>query len=56
MRAVVPFSSGTSIGVIVAESVPREGIKPKPVRELPDSQPVDPLRRLSVARNEERRR
>src|SRR3954470_11848015 len=40
MRAVVTFRSGTSIGVIVAESVPREGIKPKPVRELPDSQPV----------------
>src|SRR5689334_24141254 len=40
MRAVVPFRSTTAIGVIVGESAPREGINPKPVKELPDTEPV----------------
>jgi primosomal protein N' (replication factor Y) (superfamily II helicase) len=40
MRAVVPFRSTTAIGVIVGEGAPREGINPKPVKELPDTEPV----------------
>src|SRR3954465_3180741 len=40
MRAVVPFRNKTAMSVIVGESSPREGIRPKPVKDLPDSEPV----------------
>src|SRR5690349_2495488 len=50
MRAVVPFRSTTAIGVIVGEGAAREGIKPKPVKELPDTEPVIGERVLALCK------
>src|SRR4051812_22005942 len=45
MRAVVPFRGRKLLGVILGPAEPREGMKVKPVAELPDKAPVvaDPL-------------
>ncbi len=40
MRAVVPFRNRREIGVIVAVAEPAEGVTPKRVHSLPDSEPV----------------
>jgi len=50
MRAVVPFRSTTALGVIVGEGAPREGIKYKAVRELPDTEPVVSANILALCR------
>ena len=40
MRAVVPFRNRKEIGIIVSEGREQNGIIPKPVDSLPDSEPV----------------
>ena len=40
MRAVVPFRNRQEIGVIVCEGREQDGITPKPVVSLPDTEPV----------------
>ena len=50
MRAVVPFRNRTQIGVIIGEDEPREGIKPKRVASLPDTEPVMSAAMLDLCR------
>ena len=50
MRAVVPFRTGTELGVIVGPAELREGIKAKPVRQLPDDAPVVDASLLALCR------
>jgi primosomal protein N' (replication factor Y) (superfamily II helicase) len=40
MRAVVPFRNRREIGLIVGLDAPAEGVTPKPVDSLPDTEPV----------------
>src|SRR6185436_16831056 len=39
-RVVVPFRSRKEIGIVVGEETARDGIKPKPIIDLPDDVPV----------------
>lgn len=50
MRAVVPFRNRKQIGVIVGEDQPRDGIKPKRVESLPDTQPILSAAMLDLCR------
>src|SRR5919109_86071 len=39
-RVVVPFRQRREIGIVIGEGKPREGVSPKRVLEVPDSEPV----------------
>jgi primosomal protein N' (replication factor Y) len=50
MRAVVPFRSRTELGIIVGPGTASSTVTPKPVRELPDAEPVIDEHMLALCR------
>src|SRR5918997_4070518 len=49
-RVVVPFRQRKEIGIVVGEGIPRAGVSPKRVLEVPDAGPVIEPPLLSLCR------